>query len=439
MAEHLVFHPQLTKADALILEGLRQDINEYQKPKANADISDQHDQPPALRQRVANGKTPKARDEDLLRHLQSMNDPKDAHFEESVTSTWDFDQIKLPLFLEKLVLRPYVRIAKSIVRVDTDVIMLTHLLLYFSTSVPSAIQLFRNFSWIHGILHFIMQFTYMGSYTLLMHQHIHMRGVLNKRFALFDNLFPYITDPLMGHTWNSYFYHHVKHHHVEGNGPNDLSSTIRYQRDSILHLLHYIGKFLFFVWFELPLYFIRNGKTMTGFKAAFWELSNYAFLVTMFCLNRNATICVFLMPLGLMRLGMMMGNWGQHAFVDEHEPDSDYRSSITVIDVMSNRQCYNDGYHTSHHLNPRRHWRDHPVHFQKSKHTYAEEHALVFHDIDYFMITVRLMMKDYKTLAKRLVPIGEQIGLTMDERAAMLKRTTRRFTEEEIQKKFKRQ
>lgn len=263
-----------------------------------------------------------------------MNDPKDAHFEESITSTWDFDQIKLPLFLEKLVLRPYVRIAKSIVRVDTDVIMLTHLLLYFSTSLPSAIQLFRNFSWIHGILHFIMQFTYMGSYTLLMHQHIHMRGVLNKRFALFDSLFPYITDPLMGHTWNSYFYHHVKHHHVEGNGPNDLSSTIRYQRDSILHLLHYIGKFLFFVWLELPLYFIRNGKTMTGMKAAFWELSNYAFLTTMFCLNRNATICVFLMPLGLMRLGMMMGNWGQHAFVDEHEPDSDYRSSITVIDVM---------------------------------------------------------------------------------------------------------
>ena len=35
MAEHLVFHPQLTKADALILEGLRQDINEY-KPGQDA-------------------------------------------------------------------------------------------------------------------------------------------------------------------------------------------------------------------------------------------------------------------------------------------------------------------------------------------------------------------------------------------------------------------
>jgi hypothetical protein len=29
----------------------------------------------------------------------------------------------------------------------------------------------------------------------------------------------------------------------------------------------------------------------------------------------------------------MTGNWGQHAFVDEVEPDSDFRSSITLIDV----------------------------------------------------------------------------------------------------------
>jgi hypothetical protein len=59
MAEHLVFHPQLTKADALILEGLRQDINEYKQPKVDADITSQDGQPPALRQRAANGKPPK--------------------------------------------------------------------------------------------------------------------------------------------------------------------------------------------------------------------------------------------------------------------------------------------------------------------------------------------------------------------------------------------
>ena len=61
---------------------------------------------------------------------------------------------------------------------------------------------------------------------------------------------------------------------------------------------------------------------------------------------------------------------------------------------------------------------------------------MVFHNIDYLMITVRLLMKDYDHLARCLVPIGKQIDMTMDERAAMLRSHTRRFTEEEIREKF---
>jgi len=54
------------------------------------------------------------------------------------------------------------------------------------------------------------------------------------------------------------------------------------------------------------------------------------------------------------------------------------------------------------------------------------------------ILTVRLLMKDYKTLAKCLIPIGpEQIAMTMEERAAFLKDHTRQFTEEEIARKFK--
>lgn len=52
------------------------------------------------------------------------------------------------------------------------------------------------------------------------------------------------------------------------------------------------------------------------------------------------------------------------------------------------------------------------------------------------MITVRLLMKDYAHLARCLVPIGAQIDLTLDERAEMLRRHTRRFGEEEIRVKF---
>lgn len=104
--------------------------------------------------------------------------------------------------------------------------------------------------------------------------------------------------------------------------------------------------------------------------------------------------------------------------------------------MQSNRFCYNDGYHTSHHLNPLRHWRDHPVSFLQQKHIYAKECALVFHNIDYLMVTFRLMIKDYETLAKCMVPLGDQIQLTMEGRIELLKKLTRKFTDEQIKEKY---
>lgn len=102
----------------------------------------------------------------------------------------------------------------------------------------------------------------------------------------------------------------------------------------------------------------------------------------------------------------------------------------------SNRHCFNDGYHTSHHLNPRRHWRDHPLAFIKGKSEYTKGRALTFHNIDYIMLTITLLRKDYMHLASCLIPMGEQIGMTQVEIAEMLRRKTRRFSEEEIMKKY---
>ena len=103
---------------------------------------------------------------------------------------------------------------------------------------------------------------------------------------------------------------------------------------------------------------------------------------------------------------------------------------------QSNRFCFNDGWHTAHHLNPLRHWRDHPLSFLKAKDQYRNGRALVFHNIDYVEITYRLMIKDYDHLARCLVPIGDQIGMGLEEVAAMLRTKTRRFTEADILEKY---
>jgi len=73
----------------------------------------------------------------------------------------------------------------------------------------------------------------------------------------------------------------------------------------------------------------------------------------------------------------------------------------------------------------------------QQKHFYAEGKALVFHDIDFLMITIRLIRKDYNYLADHLVPIGEQKSMDKAELAAMLRTKTRALSDEEIRLKFR--
>jgi hypothetical protein len=335
--EDIVYAPDLTLQDRLLLQNLAYDIAQQQsETKSDATLSADSlgsiDDDAATVGDAAQGQ----RDARDLATLQALNDPKSSAFEPTVFSSVDIGTLKLPEPIDRFLLRPYIRWAQSVVRHPADVVMVTHLLLYFSTSLPSAILLFYHFTYLHGVLHAIMQGTYVGAYTLLMHQHIHGRGVLAKRFpfSVIDALFPYIMDPLMGHTWNSYFHHHVKHHHVEGNGPDDLSSTIRYQRDDIWNFLHYVGRFFLFVWLELPCYFLARGRVLMAAQSAFWELLNYTAIVTLAVkVDWRPTLFAFMIPFFAMRIGLMVGNWGQHAFVDADEPDSDYRSSVTLIDV----------------------------------------------------------------------------------------------------------
>lgn len=425
-----------TPSDVIVLEELYRDIN---APEASKSQESQ-------RQR-----------EIALGRLSGLNDASHPSFQPTVFCTWDVDGPKgkkIGRSLRENIFQLYTDWARTIIRHETDVVFLTHIIIYFITTLPSALCLFHDFHLVHGIGHLLLTIWYSGSFTLMMHNHIHNNGVLSKDYSLFDLTFPYILEPLFGHTWDSYYYHHVKAHHVEGNGPDDLSSTIRYQRDSALDFLKYEMKFILLVWFDLPMYFISKRKYYMAARVFCTEWANYAIMYFLARWKFSPTLFVFILPFTILRIGLMIGNWGQHAFVDEVEPDSDFRSSITLIDVpvsfpsgfkmeffidiveQSNRFCFNDGYHTSHHLNPRRHWRDHPHAFLAAKERYSDEGALVFQNIDYLEITFRVLTKNYAHLAKQLVPIGKQIGMSQAELAEMLKTKTRKFSEEEITAKF---
>ena len=323
-------HPYLTEPDVVVLRNLFQDVEKDIRTECKPTDSVP---PPETIDKIAHEKEVAVdHDRSAIDHLKALNDPDSLDFQPTVFVSWDEKDI--PEFLNYYIVRPYARRAARIVRHPTDVVFLTHILMYLFVNLPSAIWLFTNFTYIHGVAHAAFTFWCAGSFTLMMHNHIHNYGVLSKSWFWLDFTFPYITEPLMGHTWDSYYYHHVKHHHVEGNGPDDLSSTVRYQRDDLFHFLHYVGRFLFFIWLDLPLYFIRKNKANLAARVFLSEMTSFAFLYYMtFKVNIRAGIFVLVIPFVLLRLGLMVGNWGQHALVDEIEPDSDFRSSITLVDV----------------------------------------------------------------------------------------------------------
>jgi fatty acid desaturase len=122
-------------------------------------------------------------------------------------------------------------------------------------------------------------------------------------------------------------------------------------------------------------------------------------------LDWRATLVVLLLPLLSVRILMMIGNWGQHAFVCQEQPENPYRNSITCINTRYNRRCFNDGYHIHHHVHARCHWSDYPAEFEANREEYGRHDAIVFDGVDFFQVWVLLMLGRWATLARRFVQL----------------------------------
>ena len=116
----------------------------------------------------------------------------------------------------------------------------------------------------------------------------------------------------------------------------------------------------------------------------------------------------WLIPLIIVRFGMMSGNWGQHAFVAQEDPRNNYKSSTICIRHDYNKLAYNDGYHTSHHLNPRRHWADHTNYFLGELDAFYKNETIVFRDVDFMGVWIMLMLRQYDRMAELFVHCGPE-------------------------------
>lgn len=265
----------------------------------------------------------------------------------------------------------------------------------------------------------INNIVYKGPFGLMLHCTSH-RTLFNADNNILNKYIPWIIAPFFGHTPETYYVHHIAMHHRENNLEQDLSSTMHFQRDSILDFVRYLGIFLLTVIPSLVRYFSIHNQISLRNKTILGESIFWITCITLSFINWQATLVVFIIPYLILRVVMMVGNWAQHSFIDPDDPGNFYKNCITCINTKYNTKCWNDGYHISHHIKPNLHWTLHPAHLLDNINEYSKNQALVFEGIHFLHVWYYLMTKNYKALVNRLINFNDTF--VSDEEAINLMR-----------------
>ncbi len=300
------------------------------------------------------------------------------------------------------------------------------------TIIPSAIVLYSPLLhgiwwWMAAVVYFYFsQFYFKGSFGLMLHCLCH-RKAFKTHPRIITKYIHWFVCPFFGHLGDGYFSHHVGMHHIESNMSDDASSTMGYQRDSLKDFFKYWGRFMLRGVRDTFSYLQNRKRKKLYMQLTLNEIFFWVTAAALCFVNLKATLLIFIIPVLFARLVMMVGNWTQHAFVDPDEPENDLASTITCINTIYNRKCWNDGYHTVHHVRPGAHYSEYPVIFRQIIPQMIANKTLIFTNIHYLHIFFYLVTKRYDKLATNLVNIQGTFR-DNDDAIALMKRRTKKFS-----------
>ncbi|MBI1344528.1 MAG: fatty acid desaturase [Terrimonas sp.] len=341
------------------------------------------------------------------------------------------NQLVDPVYQQPASFSRYERFWLKYMNDKRDFSFLKLLTLIHLTVIPIGIllftPLFKGYIWwiVFGVWFFLAQIRLRGPFGLMLHNITHRR-LFKKKYNWLNKYVTWFVCPFFGHTPETYFAHHVGMHHEENNMPDDASSTLPYQRDSLKDFLKYYLNFLFLGFRDTFLYLFTRKKKKYYVNLTFGEMSFYAACILLCFINLKAALWVLIIPFLVSRLIMMLGNWTQHAFVDPVDPENMYKSCFNCINTNYNTKCWNDGYHLIHHLKPGVHYTEMPVLFMKEADKIASQQSLVFDGIHYLHLFYYLMAKRYDKMAAHLVNINNCFS-SEEEAIQILRQRTERF------------
>jgi len=238
-------------------------------------------------------------------------------------------------------------------------------------------------------LHFIGTWLVNGQrFILAMHYSQH-RTLFAPRLGVAGKLLGNVSQMLLAPFWGmpsgAYYVHHcIMHHGANNIFPGDLSATHMYQRDSLLGSLHYALNFVLHTILYLPYYLLRKRRyaLSAGALASTVVCSTLAY-AALYNLNRVVFLITLGFPSAFGPVMLMLGNFGQHQFVDPRNPTSNYGLTVNLIGAPFNLLAFNDGYHIVHHVNSVLHWSEMPLAFIRNIDRYEAERALIFTGLNY--------------------------------------------------------
>lgn len=336
-----------------------------------------------------------------------------------------------PVFTKPAINNTIDRFFLKYIRDERDLPFIYFILKIIFFLIPFAFLLFTHllsgYIWILAAVAYmgINFMFFIGTFALMFHCTAH-RSLFKKSCDYFNHFLPYFIAPFFGHMANTYYAHHVGMHHAENNLEDDESTTMPYQRDSFKGFILYFGRFVVYGIYKTAVYFKDRNRKKLMYSALQGEVLFIFFCVLMCLISWKATLCVFIAPYFFYRIIAMFGNWAQHAFIDPEDPGNAYKNSITCINSKYNWQCWNDGYHISHHIKQTMHWTEHPQYFRDTITNYSSNNAVVFCKIDFMMVSIYLLSKRYDLLAKHFVNIGDRFK-SDKEIIIFLKERVKRF------------
>ena len=270
-------------------------------------------------------------------------------------------------------------------------------------SIPEIFLCFLGVVYVYFLLS-----TYARSFILGLHYSTHT-PIFNKKWQFLRHITSNILCMFFGIPPLMYYAHHIAMHHCENNRmPDDLSSTMPYQRDSKLEHFKYMLRFVIGIWIELPYCLFRKKRYKVAAHCVCGELIFFTSIYYLFSFSPIATFFVFIVPIIVISFALMQGNWKQHIFVDPDEVDNNYKSTYTCINTSTNALNFNDGYHVEHHENPAMPWHRLPEYFQGQIANYAKHDGFIFTEIGSTQVGRLVLNGQLDRLADHYLNVGQK-------------------------------